>query len=62
MKIPVKEMFVLAALAAAVPRPGLAREPDACRPLVPRDYDGRIALRLTDTLQKVHVQIGRAHV
>ena len=55
MKIPVKEMFVLAALAAAVPRPGLAREPDACRPLVPRDYDGRIALRLTDTLQKAHV-------
>ena len=55
MKIPVKEMFVLAALAAAVPRPGLAREPDACRPLVPRDYDGRIALRLTDTLQKSHV-------
>ena len=55
MKIPVKEMFVLAALAAAVPRPGLAREPDARRPLVPRDYDGRIALRLTDTLQKAHV-------
>ena len=55
MKIPAKEMFVLAALAAAVPRPGLAREPDACRPLVPRDYDGRIALRLTDTLQKAHV-------
>ena len=55
MKIPVKEMFVLAALAAVVPRPGLAREPDACRPLVPRDYDGRIALRLTDTLQKSHV-------
>ena len=55
MKIPVKEMFVLAALAAAVPRTGLAREPDACRPLVPRDYDGRIALRLTDTLQKAHV-------
>ena len=55
MKIPVKEMFVLAALVAAVPRPGLAREPDACRPLVPRDYDGRIALRLTDTLQKAHV-------
>ena len=55
MKIPVKEMFVLAVLATAVPRPGLAREPDACRPLVPRDYDGRIALRLTDTLQKAHV-------
>ena len=55
MKIPVKEMFVLAALAAAVPRTGLASEPAACRPLVPRDYDGRIALRLTDTLQKAHV-------
>ena len=55
MKFQTTILLTLSTLLCALPRVGRALTPGEAKVLSPRGYDGRIALRLVDTLKKSHV-------